>query len=70
MSPQPRANCITGHIIGFLHEHQRVNAEIYVTFNCRALEDWPAAARLVASLDENVPAFRPGMSVEDKMKLV
>lgn len=68
ISPQPRANHITGQIFGLLHEHQRVTADSYVKFNCRAL--YPAVARLVASLDENEPAFGPGMSIEAKMKLV
>jgi hypothetical protein len=70
MSPQPLANCITGDVFGLLHEHQRVTADTFVRFNCRALEDWPAAARLVASIDEDVPAFRPGMSLEDRMNVV
>lgn len=63
------ANSITGRIMGFLYEHQRTNAGTHVTFNCRALEQYPMKEWYIVSINDE-RAFRPDMSARDRMDLV
>lgn len=51
------------------YEHQRAVARTLLKFDCRALEDYPAAERLFSSID-NEPEFTADMSLKDRMDLV
>ena len=69
MAPSSRADCVIGHIIGFLRERQRPDARQHVRFNCRALEDYALARTHIGSV-QGEPAFHPGMTLDERVDLV
>jgi len=71
LEAQQPANWVTGHNIGFGHEHERPDAGNYVLFDCRALADYEEAKAAVECLETtDEPAFTAELSIDDKMSLV
>jgi hypothetical protein len=56
--------------MGFLYEHQRTTAGMHVVFDCPALDEYPAVQRIIPSIEGREAAFRPYMTLNDKMHLV
>lgn len=68
----PRADSVTGHVIGLKHEHQRPDAGLHVKFDCRALDGWFAARVRVGApgLIHAEPEFEYDMSATNRMNKV
>ena len=60
---------IIGHVVGFMHEHERLDARRWTTFDCGALSKYEDAKSRVASIEDG-PAFDSHDSVDDRMNLV
>ena len=71
LEAQQPANWVTGHNIGFGHEHERPHAGNYVLFDCRAPSQYARAESLVATMDAGDElAFTRDLSLDEKMDLV
>lgn len=54
-----------------MREHQRPDARQSLKYDCHALTEYLVAERHVSTLTPaQEPAFRPGMSLEEKMRMV
>lgn len=64
------ANSVTGHVVGFGHEHQRPDARGKVKFDCLALGGYDEAKKKVEAIGTDGPMFTPNMSIQERMDLV
>ena len=56
--------------MGLLHEHQRPDAERYISFDCSALPDYEEVKQLVSKFGKSDSRFAAIMSLEEKMDKV
>lgn len=64
------ANSVIGHVVGFGHEHQRLDAHGKVKFDCLALGGYDEAKKKVEAIGTDEPMFTPNMSIQGRMDLV
>lgn len=64
------ADYVTGHVVGFGHEHQRPDARLKVKFDCLALSGYDEAKKKVEAIGTDEPMFTPHMSTQERMSLV
>jgi hypothetical protein len=50
-SPYHTDSALTGHVLGLAHEHQRLNTESYINFECSNLADYEDVKKKVVEHD-------------------
>jgi hypothetical protein len=65
------ADSSAGHVIGLEHEHQRPDANQYLSYDLEAfLEYQEVKAKVESVKTEDEPIFTAGMSIEERLNLV
>jgi hypothetical protein len=66
-----QTNRLIGHVVGFMHEHERHDARQWTKFDCRALNRFEETKQRNTSIESSAePAFTQDMSLDSKMDLV